>query len=179
MKKLLIALTAIVLTACTSYSPQRYSSVPDNIPVLKSIDAKGIRVGTFTGPAEFDDSCRGGASITPPVNMTFPGYIQTALADELKVAEMYDDKAPRVTLAGRIERLEFSSSMGLTNGIWLIGLRVRSTNGKDLSVSERYEFESGFEGTSACRRTAEAFLPAVQNLVAKLVNSPEFGALLR
>jgi hypothetical protein len=40
-------------------------------------------------------------------------------------------------------------------------------------------FESGFNGETACKRSAEAFLPAVQNLIAKLIRSPEFPALLR
>jgi hypothetical protein len=110
--------------------------------------------------------------------MSFEGYIQKALADELKVAGMFDDKAPRTTLSGAVEQLAFSSSRGLTGGEWDITLRVRSSNGKSVLVSEHYEFESGFVADTACKQTAEAYFPAVQNLIGKLVKAPEFKSLL-
>jgi len=110
--------------------------------------------------------------------MTFQSYLQTALADELKVAGPYDEKNPKIVLFGNIDKLAFSSTKSLTNGEWIIGLRVTSSNGMSAYVSERYQFESAFEGGSACRRTAEAFLPAVQNIIAKLVRSAEFRSLI-
>ncbi len=110
--------------------------------------------------------------------MSFEAYIQKALADELKVAGMYDDKAPKVTLTGAVEKLSFSSSRGLTGGEWDISLRVNSSNGKSLSVSEHYEFESGFIADTACKQTAEAYLPAVQNIIGKAIKHPNFKGLL-
>jgi len=110
--------------------------------------------------------------------MSFEAYIQKALADELKVAGMFDDKAPKTTLSGVVEQLSFSSSRGLTGGEWKISLRVNSSNSKSISVSEHYLFESGFVADTACKQTAEAYLPAVQNLIGKLVKSPEFKSLL-
>ena len=110
--------------------------------------------------------------------MSFEAYIQKALADELKVAEIFDDKMPNITLAGVVERLAFSSMRGLTGGSWDIGLKVSSSNGKSLAVSEHYEFNSCFTAGTACRQTAEAYLPAVQNLIGKLVMSPEFKGLV-
>ena len=91
---------------------------------------------------------------------------------------MFDDKAPKATLSGVVEQLNFSSSRGLTGGEWNILLRVTSSNGKSMSVSEHYEFESGFIADTACKQTAEAYLPAVQNLIGKLVKASEFRSLL-
>ena len=45
-------------------------------------------------------------------------------------------------------------------------------------MAEHYEFNSGFEGGTACKQTAEAFMPAVQNLIGKIVASPDFRALV-
>lgn len=179
MKHSLITVLAVfVLSACQSYSPQRYTAVPDNAPVLRAFAGATVRVNPFVLSAPFAASCRGGTNIDPPVNLTYQGYLQAALSDELKVAGLYSEVSPRVILSGDINRLEFSSTKSLTNGEWAIGLRITSTNGKVANAFVLYKFESGFEGNSACRRTAEAFLPAVQELIAKLVRSEEFRALV-
>lgn len=178
MKQYLLALSVLTLTACSTFTPQRYSISADNNVALKSMGVSNIGVGAFTGPASFDRACRGAGPIAPPDNMSFEAYIQKALSDELKVAGMFDDKAPNTTLSGIVEQLSFSSSRGLTGGEWIINLRVNSSNGKSISVSEHYLFESGFIADTACKQTAEAYLPAVQNLIGKLVKSPEFKSLL-
>ena len=158
--------------------PQRYSISADNNVALKSVGVSNINVGTFKGPVNFDDMCRGDGPIAPPDGMSFEAYIQKALADELKVAGMFDDQSPKVTLTGVVEQLSFSSSRGATGGSWDIGLRVNSSNGKSISISEHYEFNSGFAAITACKQTAEAYLPAVQNLIGKLVKSSDFRGLV-
>lgn len=174
MKKLIFALLALALSACSTYMPQRYSISADNNVALKAIESGNINVGAFKGPTNFDNNCRAAGPIAPPDNMSFEAYIQKALADELKVAGKYDEKMPKITLSGVVEQLAFSSSRGLTGGSWDIGLRIHSTNGKSIYVSEHYEFNSGFVADTACKQTAEAYFPAVQNLIGKLVKSPEF-----
>lgn len=178
LKIAMVALAVLVLSACESYAPQRYAPVPDNTPVLRSIGLGNIKVESFIMSAAFAATCRGGITVDPPVNMTFQGYLQTALADELKVAGLYNAISPRVVLSGDLDILEFSSIKNLTRGEWSIGLRISSSNGRSTHVFERYEFESGFGGITACRRSAEAFLPAVQSLISKLVRSREFRALI-
>ncbi len=173
-----LALIALGLSGCSSYAPQRYTAMPDNTPILKALSVGSIKVNPFVLSITFDAMCRGVGDITPPVNMTIQSYLQTALADELKVAGLYDEKNPKFVLSGNIDRLNFSSSKGLTNGEWNIGLTITSSNGKSMYASESYQFESAFEGFTACRRTAEAFLPAVQNLIAKIVRSTDFRPLL-
>lgn len=178
MKKITIAVSALVLSACSTFTPQRYSISADNNIALKAIRSGNINVGMFTGPSTFDRACRGAGPIAPPDNMSFEAYIQKALTDELKVAGMFDDKTSKTTLSGVVEHLSFSSSRGLTGGEWNITLRVNTSNGKSVAVSEHYEFKSGFIADTACKQTAEAYLPAVQNLIGKLVKSPEFNLLL-
>jgi hypothetical protein len=178
IKHLALALSVLALSACSTYMPQRYSISADNNVALKAIDAGNINVGPFTGPAKFDNNCRAAGPIAPPDNMSFEAYIQKALADELKVASKFDDKTPKVTLTGALEQLSFSSSRGVTGGTWDIGLRVNSSNGKSTFVTEHYEFNSGFIADTACKQTAEAYYPAVQNLLGKLIKSPDFIGLV-
>lgn len=178
MKKIAVVVLALVLSGCSTYMPQRYSISADNNVALKAIGVGNINVGSFKGIANFDNACRAAGPLAPPDNMSFEAYIQKALADELKVAGKFDDKTPKITLSGAVEQLSFSSSRGLTGGSWDIGLRINSSNNKSSYVSEHYEFNSGFVADTACKQTAEAFFPAVQNLIGKLVKSPEFLALV-
>jgi hypothetical protein len=178
VKRMFVAISAVALSACSTYMPQRYSINADTNVALKEMGAGNINVGSFQGPKNFDNSCRAAGPIAPPDNMSFEAYIQKALADELKVAGKFDEKAPKVTLTGTVEQLGFSSARGLTGGSWDIGLKVNSSNGKSVSVSEHYEFNSGFIADTACKQTAEAYLPAVQNLIGKLVKAPEFKSMV-
>ena len=178
MKRIPLVLAALALSACSTFTPQRYNISADNNVALKAIGVGNINVGTFAGPSVFDRACRGAGPIAPPDNMSFEAYIQKALADELKVAGMFDEQTPKTILTGTVEKLSFSSSRGLTGGEWDISLRVNSSNGKSVFVSEHYEFQSGFIADTACKQTAEAYLPAVQNVIGKLVKAPEFRSLL-
>jgi hypothetical protein len=45
-------------------------------------------------------------------------------------------------------------------------------------VTEDYSYTSSFYGETACNQTAQAFMPAIQNLVGKIVRSPDFMALI-
>jgi hypothetical protein len=84
-----------------------------------------------------------------------------------------------VVLTGTVKKLEFSSSRGLTGGSWDVAIVLSSSNGRSLSATERYEFQSGFVADTACKQTAEAYMPTVQNLIKKIVHSPEFPRLVQ
>jgi hypothetical protein len=176
---LITGAAAFVLAACETPTTQRYSISPDNSQAIKSLNASGVGVNTFAGPADFDPNCRALGALEVADGLTHTQYIQKAFEDELKVAGAYAASTPRVALGGKVDRLGFSSSRGLTGGSWTIDLTLMSSNGKSLVVSEYYEFHSGFAAPEACRNTAEAFLRAVQNLVGKAVTNPEFSALVK
>lgn len=53
MKKMIVVLSALLLTACSTYTPQRYSISADNNLMLKTISAGNINVGDFQGPKKF------------------------------------------------------------------------------------------------------------------------------
>lgn len=46
-------------------------------------------------------------------------------------------------------------------------------------IENRYPFESGFDGITACNQTAQALAPAVQDLIKKTVTDTQFAALVR
>ncbi len=180
MKTTLLLITAaIALTACESPTTQRYAISADNNQAIKVIGATGIGVRSFAGPADFSSNCRALGPMQVADNLSHTQYIQKAFEDELKIAGAFAQANPRVSVGGKVNRLEFSSTRGLTGGYWQIDLSLDSSNGRRLDVSEYYEFSSGFVANDACRNTAEAYSRAVQNLIGKAVKSPTFAELLR
>ena len=182
LMKPIIAVLALggALSACSTFVTPRYAISADTNVAVKALGALNISVGSITGPANFDSACRAAGPLAPPDGMSHAAYIKKALEDELKVAGAFaTGSPPRVTLGGAITKLSFSSARALTGGSWDIGLSLDSSNGKSLSVIEHYEFESGYSASTACKQTAEAFMPAVQDLIAKVVSDPGFRSLVQ
>jgi hypothetical protein len=178
IKLLAIAFAALALSGCETPTTQRYAISAENDQLIRALNTSGVGVGAFSAAAKFDLNCRAVGALEVPDGLTHVEYIQHAFTDELKVAGAFAATSPRVTLTGSVDRLDFSSTRGLTGGSWNIDLTLSSSNGSMLKVSEYYEFKSGFVGMEACRNTAEAFLRAVQDLVGKAVGNAEFHNLI-
>jgi len=176
MKKLFVLSAITVLASgCSTYSATRYSISADNVVALRSLNGKILNVGAFSAstPGQTEIMCRGVGPIKTPDGEPFSEFVRKAMLDEFKIANIYSSSAP-VTITGNLDAIDFSSN----SGNWNLSLTVRSSNGKSLSVSESYGYTSSFYGETACNQTAQAFMPAVQNLVGKIVRSPEFVAIV-
>ncbi len=178
MKILIVAVSILVLSAC-SYMPQRYSVSADNTQALKKIGVGNINVGPFTKTAEFDNSCRVVAGVVEkPDNTGFEGYIQKALIEELKQAGMFDDIAPKITLSGVVEKLSLSTWRTIYLSNWDIGVRLNSSNGKTVYITQHYEFNAGSNKLADCQQIADQYMFAVQKTLNKLITAPEFQSLV-
>jgi hypothetical protein len=112
-----------------------------------------------------------------PDNHNLPSFIKKALEDELKMAGIYNPSTPTVTLSGNINKVSFSSIKGFFQGEWILDVTINSSNGKSVSATEVYDFDSAYLGDRGCQKTAEALVPAVQNVLQKIVNAPGFKDL--
>lgn len=177
MSRFFPVLVFLLLSACSSYTVPRYSIDAESVAALRSGLAGKVRVGDFVQAVQIDDMCRGVGPIAPPDNLSFAGYIKRALESELKVAGIYSTSPSDPMIRGNLMNLNFSSTRGMTGGAWDIAIVVSSSNGQHSGFNEHYEFASGFDGWTACRQTADAFMPAVQNLVRTIVSSPDFRRL--
>lgn len=176
---LAIVAACLALSACETPTTQRYAISAENNQAIKTLGVTGIGIDRFAAPNDFSANCRALGPMQVADGMTHTQYIQKAFEDELKIAGAFAAPNARVTLSGKVEKLEFSSSRGLTGGSWTIDLALNSSNGKSLKVGEYYEFSSGFAAQEACRNTAEAFSRAVQNLVGKTFKHPSFKTLVQ
>ena len=93
-----------------------------------------------------------------------------------KLANVFSTIAP-ITLTGNLDHIDFDSGEGRWN-YGLDNITVNSSNGKFIVVTEDYTYKTSYYGETACNQTAQALMPAVQNLVGKIVRSPDFITLL-
>ena len=164
-----------VVSGCSTYSANRYSVNIDNVVELKKLQPAGISIGEFTSSGENRSQimCRGVGPIKTPDDESFAEFIRNAFLDEFRLSEIYDAEGV-VEITGNLDSIDFSSG----DGLWEMELTVSSTNGRVISVSENYAYKSSFYGETACNQTAQAFMPAVQNLVGKVISSSEFSGLI-
>lgn len=177
MHRWLVSFLAVVLvTGCSSYAVPRYGVSVTNVTALKQTGASPIGIGKFTatGESKSDITCRAVGPIKSPDERPFEEYIRKALIDELQVAGIYAESSP-VVLTGNLDKVDFSS----TEGKWMLAVTVKSSNGRALTVANDHDYETSFVAEKACALTAQAFGPAVQTLIGKLVHHPEFGGLMR
>lgn len=183
LKLIILALGILAASGCSTYAASRYTISADTVSALRAYRGQTVSVGPFTAAAEpgrSEINCRGVGPIKTPDGEPFEEFIRKALVAELTIAEVYAPTAP-ITLTGRLDSIDFSSGTFPTaaGAAWMIRLAVASSNGRTLSVSEDYKFASSYLGDVACNQTAHALMPAVQNLVGKVVRDPGFAELLR
>lgn len=179
MKKILIclALPALLIGCATNNTP-RYTSSADTVQSLRNLKIGEVAtVGNFTMSSTADLQCRAVGPIMLPDNHNLQSYIKKAFEDELKMAGIYNPTNPSVTLSGVVNKAAFTSAKGFFQGHWELDLTIQSSNGKSVSASEQYDFDSAYLADKGCKKTADALVPAVQNVLQKIVTSPNFKDL--
>jgi len=180
MKRLIYAVAVVLMgvaaTGCSTHALPRYAVSTGNVAELRKIKSTPVAIGSFiTAGSDVADSifCRAVGPIKTPDGETYADYIKKALVSELTMVEMYDAKSA-VVLSGELTTFSFDSH----RGVWDMALRLKSSNGKQLSVSEKYDYGFNWFALVACAQTAQAGMSAVQNLIHKAVSDPGFSSLL-
>ena len=176
MKVAAIAIVVLLQAGCSTMTPARYAVSMDNNQALKQYARASVKVVSITSAGSYDANCRLMGPIQASDGMTIPQFVEKAFNDELKFANIYSDSG--MALTGKLTKISFSSTKGLTNGNWDLALTLTSSNGKSSSVESSYDFKSGFDAITACNQTAQALGPAVQDLIRKAVTDPQFSGLI-
>jgi hypothetical protein len=169
-------LSFMFVTGCSTMTPARYAVSVDANQKLEEMPNARVYLANLSPPADEDSKCRLMGPIKAGDGLTITEFIADAFNDEFKFADIHDESGVR--LEGEVTEIEFSSTDGLTNGHWNLGLMLRSSNGKQMSSHINYKFKSGFDAITACNQTAQALGSAVQDLVVETVSDTGFKALL-
>ncbi|MGD9715976.1 MAG: hypothetical protein AB7U26_02735 [Sulfuricurvum sp.] len=184
MRNLLFSSVAVasllLLSGCANKVPN-YASSPQNIRAVKNLHSEEkttVNIAAFKAKNEGEAKvmCRLATPVGTPDGMTFAKYVEDALAVELEMGDMYDPKS-NVIVSGYLENVYGSTVLG--NAYWEHTLKLTSSNGKSMSVTSRYDYESSFTAYSACSEMQRSYLPAVQQLVHQTITDPRFKELIR
>jgi hypothetical protein len=135
-----------------------------------------IAVSDFTAADSTKGSvtCRGGMPIAAPNGKSYSDFIHDALVKELKSAKLYSPDSP-VKLRGNLDSISFSS---MTGASWDMQMTFNDGHGPAYTITSTYPFASSIIGITACERGADALMPAVQGLFAKLYRNAHFQKTL-
>lgn len=169
-----IALSSI-LVGC-GFTVNQYGASIENVTKTKNSGLKPVSVGTFSSfnPGMHGISCRAAGNVGTPDEGSYESYIQKAFTDELKLAGLYDENST-LKLQGKIEELDFNSNIGA--GKWVISLTLSSNTSSGYKTTATHEFSTNWVADKACQQVAQAFVPAVQQLIFQTVGNPKFGEL--
>lgn len=166
---------AAVLSGCATQVPE-YSSTANNVSTLKRLDTK-LNVGdiTATNPTK-SFMCRLDSPVEMPNDATVNDYIESAFANELKAAGIYDQNA-QITISGNLNETDVSSS--IAGAYWTFDMTVKSSNGNSFNIVHKHEYDASFFAGSACKEDMpESFKPAVQELIHAIIADPRFKDLI-
>lgn len=180
MKKLILVTAmssaALLLSACeTTNSAVPYEASTDNvIAIQQGLKAKKVSVASVALGHDVSEHlmCRLNGDVTVGSGKTLSQFVKEALQKELFTAQTYDPHGPAVR--ARIDQMSFSS---VAPANWQITMHVESDQSSGYTVQEKYEFATSWTAAGACKNVADAFSPAVQDLINKVVTDPKFPEL--
>lgn len=175
-----ITIAALVMVGCSTTNSIPYKASTNNVitiqNTLKASNTK-VTLGTFSMASGVTEEllCRlmGPVKVSP--GKTMSTFIKEAFQEELFLAQAYDTNAP-VKIDGKIEKMSFSS---VSPANWEISMRVSSNKSPGYAVAVKYNYDTSFDAMSACRNVADAFSPAVQELLRQVVSNPQFNQLVK
>lgn len=176
----IIPAIAVLATGCSTTNSIPYKASTGNVitlqNTLKASNTK-VNIGAFSMGNGIDEElmCRMLGPVKVAPGKTLSTFIKEAFQEELFLAQVYDSAAP-LTIEGRIEKLTFSS---VSPANWEIAMRVSSNKSSGYTVSVKYNYDTSFDAFSACRNVADAFSPAVQELLRQVVTNPQFTQLVK
>ena len=169
----------LLLAGCETTNSIPYKASTENIITIQQQaegGEDGVQLGIFSVAPNIDESpiCRLSGPIRVAPGKSIPDYIKDALQEELFAANLYDTKANNI-IEGSVENIEFSS---VSPASWKLSLKLSSKHHSGYTTSIKYPFETSWTAYSACKNVANAFGPAVQELIHDAVKNPEFKSLI-
>lgn len=169
----------LFISGCSTTNPIPYKASTSNvIAIQQALGTSGSKVNlgsiTIAPGVEENPLCRLMGPVIVAPGRSPAQYIQDAFQEELFMAQVYAPDAP-VSIDGRISELSFSS---VSPAHWKLAMTVSSNRSPGYSVAINYSFRTSFDAFSACKNVANAFAPAVQELLQQIVTHPQFSALV-
>ena len=181
MKKIIVILFAMTsLTGCETTNSISYKASASNVFAFqKKLNAEGkkVSVGKVTVSNGVDEkpNCRLMGPIVVAPGKQISQYVKEALQEELMLANSFDPSS-NIVLDAEIDELSFNS---VSPAGWKIGLKIQSNKSQGYKVAVDYKFDTSWTAANGCKNAADAFGPAVQELLKKIIEDKAFDDLLK
>lgn len=180
IKSIIILSFVLTVVGCATTNSNSYKASTNNVITLQNnLKQNNIKVslGSFALTNGTDDqfTCRMLGPLKVAPGKTIPTYIKEAFQEELFLAQSYDSNS-KIVLEAQIDHLAFSS---VSPAYWDISMRISSNNSAGYTVAVKYNFDTSWDAFSACKNVADAFAPAVQELLKQVVTNQKFGELVK
>jgi hypothetical protein len=167
-----------LVAGCETTNSIPYKASTDNVVTMQRTfksQGKTVNLGAITMAPGVDESplCRLMGPVKVAPGKTLAQYIHDAFQEELFMAQVYDPAAP-VTITAEVQAISFSS---VSPASWDIKMLVKSNLSAGYTVETHYGFDTSWTAYSACKNVADAFGPAVQDLLKQVVSNPGFAGL--
>jgi hypothetical protein len=169
----ILIIAGFMLSGCETFPIPQYSLSQQNTMALKNTMMMGhvssLAVGEFNAanPGQYELRCGMNKLIKMPNSTPYEKYIREALIDELKKADAYSldqIEADRV-ITGQLDTFKLDSD----TDSWVIKVTISFKSGQVFTVSETFENDG-----RSCERAAATLIPAVQELIHKIITHPVF-----
>ena len=166
----------IVLTGCETTSSIPYSASTQNVlNFQKQLPETNVSLGSFVDSNHMEElTCRLLGPIDVSRGKSKAEYIKDAMQTELFLAQVYSVDSD-VIIEGKLDAVNFSS---VSPANWEFEFTVSSNLYTGYTVKTKYEFNTSYSAYSACKNVADAFGPAVQDLINTIVTHPDFSKLV-
>jgi len=177
---LVVLFLLTLLAGCETTNSVPYKASTANvISIQQSLQAQGKKVSlgdiTLAPGVEESPMCRLNGPVKVAPGKSLQQYIKDAFQEELFMAQVYQPNAQSV-ITGRLDALSFSS---VSPASWNITMTVKSNASPGYTVDVKYPFDTSYTAYNACKNVADAFGPAVQELLKQIVNNPKFASLAK
>ncbi|NKB37709.1 MAG: hypothetical protein GKR93_11145 [Gammaproteobacteria bacterium] len=173
-----IICSVLLLSGCETTTSRPYSESTDNVLKFQSILGKAdikVHLGGFSENPEIGElTCRLMGPVDVASGKSKAEYIKEAMQKELFLAQVYAVDS-EVEITGLLDSATFSS---VSPAFWELGFTISSDKSEGFSITTKYPFKTSYSAYSACQNVADAFGPAVQQLIDNIVSHPEFGRLV-
>lgn len=152
---------------------------PSSVSLKKALNGATAAIGDFEAyePKLSKVSCGliGNISSYQAGAKTFTELIRNKLKEEVVDASGFDQYS-KTKISGKIKKIDIS----VFKPEWNFELELTSSNGKALSIQEKYKFEFEFwNNKDKCGQLGDALPAAVNDLAEKVAKNPGFVELFR
>jgi len=168
----------LFLSGCSTVNSLHYkASIENTISIHESLGIQGkkVRITDISLADGVKDSliCRLRGPVEPIPGKSLSEYIKDAFKEELFKANVYSPRS-EAQVKATIKEINFSS---VSPAYWKISMDISSNYSDGYNTSIKYYFDTSFIAHYACENVTNAFGPAVQELLNKVVSNPRFSSL--